>query len=514
MAVILFVEPISKNTGMYVPAYPLPLMEIASFVKAQFPDTDIKVVSLAVDYGIPLTREGRGRIYQAFLKDLCELKPIGVGISCTAIAQAEEAIYLIEMIKQHQPKTFVFLGGYFPTLYYEEILSRTAAVDAIVVGEGEIPASCIIERLAENRDPRDADIPKMVWSENGKIHWSKTRERFDLRKKEILNLDLLRSPHSYEILPYSFSRGCPYRCTFCMEGYIRPERKEVLPEMIKQDLTQLVLKGGARTLLVSDALFKSFDLLASLKGLDLKVNFETRSDVMVANQLSRIADQCGIIAIGFESASYNTLMRMNKVRDKAHYEKYIANVVAIFREAAKNKIPMMVFMIAGFPGDTEEDLKESLHFAKELSKYGGEGGHVFKIGECQVYPKTKLQALADSLPGVAYDKEGVFGLNVVKKPSADLDFETVLRYMKAIFGLSNQTARLQAALLHLMPFFRLPVQALSDELLPDSCFRAPDRSVLDVRKESLSSFREAVPKLMKKYQPLRGKERSTRILPF
>jgi hypothetical protein len=58
VVVILFVEPISRNTGMYVPAYPLPLMEIASFAKAQFPDTDVKVVSLAVDYGMPLTREG------------------------------------------------------------------------------------------------------------------------------------------------------------------------------------------------------------------------------------------------------------------------------------------------------------------------------------------------------------------------------------------------------------------------------------------------------------------------
>jgi radical SAM superfamily enzyme YgiQ (UPF0313 family) len=489
-------------------------MEIASFAKALLPQNEIKVVSLAVDYGMPLTREGRGRVYEAFLNDVSEMKPKGVGISCTAIAQAEEAIYLAEGIKQRQPSTFVFLGGYFPTLYYEEILSRTRAVDAIVVGEGEVPALRIMERLEDNRDPRNADIPNLVWPENGSFQWSKARERFDLRKKVILNLDLLQYPHSYEILPYSFSRGCPYRCTFCMEGYIRPERKEVLPELISQDLTQLVRNGGARTLLVSDALFKSFDLLESLKGLGLKAHFETRSDVLAPNQLSKIADLCGIIAIGFESASYSTLKRMNKVRDKAHHERYLANVEATFKEAAKNKIPMMVFMIAGFPGDTEEDLKESLRFAEELSKYGGEGGHVFKIGECQVYPKTKLQALADSLPGVIYDKEGVFGLNVVKKPSAGLEFETVLEYMRTIFGLSNETAKLQAALLHLMPFFRLPVQALSDEMLPKSCFRASDRSVLDVRKESLSSFREAVPKLLKKYQPLRGKERSTRILPF
>ena len=181
-------------------------------------------------------------------------------ISCTAIAQAEEAIHLSEMIKQHQPETFVFLGGYFPTLYYEDVLSKTAAVDAVVVGEGEAPALRLIDHLENNRDPRNFDIPNVVWSENGRIRWSQKKERFDPRNKEILNLGLLRHPHSYEILPYSFSRGCPYRCTFCMEGYIRPDRREIPPEIIQQDLTQLVLKGGAHTLLVSDALFRSFEV--------------------------------------------------------------------------------------------------------------------------------------------------------------------------------------------------------------------------------------------------------------
>jgi anaerobic magnesium-protoporphyrin IX monomethyl ester cyclase len=511
---ILLVEPISKNTGMYVPAYPLPLMEIASFAKAKLPTADIQVVSFTVDYGLPLTKEGRAWVYEAFLKDVNTLKPKGVGISCTAIAQAEEVIYLSEMIKQCRPETFIFLGGYFPTLYYEEIFSKTQAVDSIVIGEGEIPAYRIIEHLENNRDPRQADVPNLVWHENGKVRWSLERERFDPENKEILNLSLLRHPHAYDILPYAFSRGCPYRCTFCMESYIRPERREVPPAIVQKDLMHLLSKGWAKTLLVSDALFKSFDLLESLKGFEFKVNFETRGDTMVAGRLSRIADLCGIIALGFESASYSTLRRMNKVRDRGHYEKYLSNSRAIFKEAVKNKIPIMVFMIAGFPGDTEEDLKESLEFARVLSRDSGEGGHVFKIGECQVYPKTRLQDLADTLPGVVYDRDGIFGLNVVRKPSASLDFSTVLHYMNEIFGLSNETMKLQTTLLKLMPFFRLPVQALADDLVPESCFRVPGRSVLDVRKERLASFREVVPKLIETYRPLRGKERSTRILPF
>jgi len=78
---ILFIEPISKNTGMYVPAYPLSIMEIASFVKYNIPKVEVEIISISVDYGLPLTQEGKDQIYQKLLKDISELKPKGIGIS-------------------------------------------------------------------------------------------------------------------------------------------------------------------------------------------------------------------------------------------------------------------------------------------------------------------------------------------------------------------------------------------------------------------------------------------------
>jgi len=38
VSLILFIEPVSKNIDMYVPAYPLTLMEVGSFVKEVLPD--------------------------------------------------------------------------------------------------------------------------------------------------------------------------------------------------------------------------------------------------------------------------------------------------------------------------------------------------------------------------------------------------------------------------------------------------------------------------------------------
>jgi hypothetical protein len=246
----------------------------------------------------------------------------------------------------------------------------------------------------------------------------------------------------------------------------------------------------------------------------LKVNFETRCDVLDPFIIPQIADVCGALALGFESASYHTLKRMNKVKDRSHYEKYISNTMAIFKEAAKNEIPLMVFMIAGYPGDTEEDLKESLLFAQNLSKNKGPGGHVFKIGECRVYPKTKIYDLAQSLPDVVFDDDGVFGQNIVRQPSKNFDFDTILSYMREIYNLSNPTPKLQNILLNMMPFFRLPAHALKDDLIPNTCFKGKNREIFSIQSESLTAFRPLAPELTDKYANLMSEQRSVRDLVY
>ena len=253
---ILFIEPFSKNIGMYVPAYPLPIMEIASFVKFNIPEVNIKVISIPMDYGLPLSKNGKEQIYREFIRDLSRLKPKGVGISCTAISQAEEVIDLCNRIKAYDPDTFIFLGGYFPTIYYEEIFSRTSAVDLIVIGEGEETTLKIIELLSKGENPIKHNLPSLAWKTDGEIYLTPKGGRFDLNNKAVLNLDLLINPGTYDILPYAFSRGCPYKCNFCMEEYLRPHRKTVPSEIVRKDMVNLLHKSNIRSLLIRFLLYK------------------------------------------------------------------------------------------------------------------------------------------------------------------------------------------------------------------------------------------------------------------
>ena len=499
---------------MFIPAYPLPLIEIASYIKARQPQIAVEIRSLAMDYGLPISKAGKARVYAQLAEDIARLKPRGVGISCTAIAQAKETLQLCEHIKTWVPEACIFIGGYFPSIYYEEILAISKAVDFIVIGEGEAPALKIIESLANGERPPRKDIAGLAWRDGDEIHRSAPGRRFDLQRKALLDLSLLKNPDAYQILPYSFSRGCPHRCSFCMEDVLRPQRRTVPSAVIQQDLMNMGNWSNAQTLLVCDALFKSFDFFPLLRKLQKKVNFETRCDALDPALLDQFADVCGILALGLESASYRSLRRMNKIKDRAHFQTYLGQAEAIFKRAVKNGIPMMIFMIAGYPGDREQDLKESLAFVQKLARIKGDGGYIFKIGETRVYPKTRIHEWAMQEPGVVVEDQGLFGESVVRQPSKNLRFGTVQAYMQEIFSLSHSTSKIGQRLNKLMPFFRIPVQALKDENIPESCYLGENREILNARAASLAAFRTCLPNLVDKYNAARADQRSTRILPL
>jgi hypothetical protein len=205
---------------------------------------------------------------------------------------------------------------------------------------------------------------------------------------------------------------------------------------------------------------------------------------------------------------------MNKVVDQIHYNKYISNTQNIFKKAVEYEIPIVLFIMIGYPGDTEADLEETLIFINELAKNKGDGGYIFKVGECWAYPKTKTYDLASTMQGVSFDDDGVFGQNVIRKPSENLGFETILKYMQDIYHLSHPTQRLQKTILRMMPFFRLPSNALEDEMIPQSCFIGENKDIFNVQRESIDVFRKIAPELIAKYRTWMSAQRSARNLSF
>ena len=101
---------------------------------------------------------------------------------------------------------------------------------------------------------------------------------------------------------------------------------------------------------------------------------------------------------------------------------------------------------------------------------------------------------------------------MVRRPSKNLHFETVLKYNKKIFNLSYAAPKLKDTMLNMMPLFRIPVEALADDMIPPDCYVDEGRSILNVKGKSLAKLRTCIPRLAEKYKNEMSAQRSARHL--
>lgn len=172
-------------------------------------------------------------------------------------------IKLSKLVKDVSPQIIIGVGGPHLTAYPLESLSHRS-IDFGVYGEGE---NTILEALKEIRDNRPLDgVRGCVFRKNGEVVVNAPREEID-------NLDLIPFP-SVDLLPYKkyialsvnnpfftliTSRGCPYRCKFCFQGYLGRYRTRS-PENIVAEMEVLVRKYGAQEIIIFDGLLQSIKI--------------------------------------------------------------------------------------------------------------------------------------------------------------------------------------------------------------------------------------------------------------
>lgn len=121
------------------------------------------------------------------------------------------AFKLINSIKALFPNTFLYLGGYYPSLYLEEAHKTFDMVDCFVISEGEYTCLDLVKTLEANGDWKQ--VKGISYLENDKIVMNEPREA-------VADIDVIPFPKrvvikDMSVLPIISSRGCYGRCKFC-----------------------------------------------------------------------------------------------------------------------------------------------------------------------------------------------------------------------------------------------------------------------------------------------------------
>jgi len=301
-------------------------------------------------------------IWEGTVRDILAFNPDFLGITMYT-ANFKAARIISQKVKRENNDIKIVVGGIHPTLASYETL-KAEEFDYVIAGEGEFPFLKLVNDTPEDRIAglgyRDGGTPVLY-----------PRGEFipDLDSLPFPARDLvINSSNSTDYGQLISGRGCPFSCSYCASATIwkRTVRFRSVENVMKELITikenyphDVIYFEDDTFTLRPDRTIELCDQIIK-RGLDIRWKCDTRADCL-NDEMVRFMKRAGCICIkmGAESGSEKVLKSINKKLTKDIISRAAKTV-------KKHGIALTVYLMAGFPRETDEDLIETINFAKQL----------------------------------------------------------------------------------------------------------------------------------------------------
>lgn len=286
-------------------------------------------------------------------------------LDCLAVARA---------VRRACPAARVCFGGHHVSLYPKETLSFPE-VDWVVVGDGEEAFCGLVSAwqkggagLAAVRGAgwKDAE-DRPVFNEVRPHAESPSLDGLPMPAHDLLDLGKYTMVVSGEggVAAVQSSRGCPGRCSFCDMRLSRFRFRS--PDHVLRELLWLKELGAKEFFFVDDTFTVRRDRVLEIcrkmteakLGLPYKVS--ARVDRIDEEMIAALARSgCYSIHYGVESGSQRVLDILQKGVT-------VDQIRQAFRLTKAAGLRSFAYMMLGVPGETLEEMEQSISFVKELS---------------------------------------------------------------------------------------------------------------------------------------------------
>lgn len=347
---------------------------------------------------------------------------------------------VLKRLKELIPTAVNLLGG--PFFLISRKLLEDDSVDIVFTGDGESNLPIVVDRLC-HRAPL-TDIPGVSYKINGEIRLS---ERF-MVTEDLDNLPM----HDRDIYPSKYksigkkstkyfirSRGCPYKCKFCGNAFITNEYKsESMGFRIDRSHTKLFKEirytkemYGLKWVQFVDGTFN-----ASKEGTKrfLKEYAKSKMPPFICNIRSDGIDEelvellkkagCDRVTIGLQS----TVPRIQEIAGRSTTNSRIREAVRLIQ---KYKIRIGIDMIIGWPGETIDEVWESIYFVRELGPDYVSTNLLFLLPETDISKYAYENGFISRLPDIN-DYSGNMTANI--DSSSRLNVTSEIKSMERLFG--------------------------------------------------------------------------------
>ncbi len=293
------------------------------------------------------------------LEGIWKCQPEVIGFSCY-IWNWKLIREILTELPKILPDTEIWLGG--PEVTYDGpgLLNEFPQVTGIMVGEGEVTFREVLEQYLQEEKgtvaERFGQIPGLCLASG----YTAPRELTDLTTLPFLYEDM--EPFTNRIIYYETSRGCPYRCSYCLSSIDKKVRLRDI-SVVKREL-QFFLDQNVKQVKFIDRTFNcdhkhAMEIWQYIYEHDNGVtnfHFEISADILREEEialLNRFRPGLAQLEIGVQSTNPETIRAIHRVMDVDKLEKIVA---AIHRG---QNIHQHLDLIVGLPYEDYESFGRS-----------------------------------------------------------------------------------------------------------------------------------------------------------
>lgn len=362
------------------------------------------------------------------------IRPDLVGISCMSF-QYSSALEIAKMVKEMDKSIYMAMGGYHPTLLYDEMMKSRdfAYIDFIIRGEGEATFNDLMKALSGRLSFGAVD--GLTYKHRGEAKHNRPRSLLDVKSIQLPDRGarvLREGFHAFgkrsDVV--EASRGCTFDCNYCCISHMYGKHYRAYPiERVIMDIEDAKKQGAEAIFFVDDNITLDVKRLGQLCDAIIAhghndVHYLTQASVQgiaSSEELIEKMAKAGFKAtfLGIESLSKRNLAFLAPGKNRVGYSDSTERAV---RYLKKYRMIVAGGFILANPEDTEEDFWDVFNMAKGLKV----DLPLFFLST--PYPKTRLREDLMKMHLVTnmddYSKYSCFSANIRAKSlsSDDVDF--------------------------------------------------------------------------------------------
>lgn len=303
------------------------------------------------------------------LADIYERRPDVIGFSCY-LWNVQMVLELSRELKKLLPKVPIWLGGPEVTYDASDVLEVHPEITGVMVGEGEETFKELLEYYVNREQVEETEECRKLTGQDNTLHqmpglclrsgYTAPRELTNLSTLPFLYDDL--SGFENKIIYYESSRGCPFRCSYCLSSIDKRVRLRDVA-VVKKEL-QFFLDHKVKQVKFVDRTFNCNHAHATTiwqyilehdNGVT-NFHFEISADILNEAELEllrRMRPGAVQLEIGVQSINPDTLNAIHRRMDVDKLEQIVAEI-----NRGKN-VHLHLDLIAGLPFEDLESFGRS-----------------------------------------------------------------------------------------------------------------------------------------------------------